>query len=704
MIDPAVAALAELWGVQTGYWDVSGQWFDADPDALVAVLQELGSPLTGPADAGAAAEDHARELWAAPVEPVVVVPRGATLAFVLRLPSAAPTAVDVTVTTEDGVLLTAHLDATSATPYRGADVDGIAHVERWIDTGLALDVGYHRAVVEVAGTTSDVLVLAPPASLPQLPAPRAWGVFAPTYALVPTGSPGLEHLGVAHLGHLDELGRRAHAHGARVVSTLPLLATYLDDPFEPSPYSPVSRRWWTELHLDPARLPGLDESERARELLGSTRVVDAAAALASSRLIDHAAAARLVREVVDAVVADLDARPEGPTSRAIAAFGRQRPELGRYARFRAMVEQHGLGDLSPVTAPPPRDLNPSIVARHRYVQHAAEAQVAALAASFRERGQLLALDLPLGANPDGFDVWSDPGNFARAATGAPPDALFRGGQNWGFPPPHPVAARARGHRELIHALRHHLRHTGLLRIDHLMSLERLWWIPDGCSATEGVYVRYPTEELMAILAIEATRADAVVVGENLGTVTDEINATMERWSMLGMYELQFEPGHAREHGSLRPPGAHTVASLNTHDMPTFAGWWVGHDIDGSVELGLVAAADADAHHADRAAEREAMAAALAADLDRPVPPEPAPVLEAALEWLGASPAAVVLTSVEDLWLEEEPQNVPGTHRERPNWRRRFAHTLEDGLAGGLATAALERLDTARRTHPHEDAT
>jgi 4-alpha-glucanotransferase len=466
----------------------------------------------------------------------------------------------------------------------------------------------------------------------------------------------------------------------------------------------VSRRWWTELHLDPARLPGLDESAGDRELLGSARVADAAAALASGRLVDHAAAARLVREVVDAVVADVGARPDGPTAQAIAAFGRERPELGRYARFRAMVEQHGLGDLSPVSSPPPADLDHAVVARHRYIQYAAEVQVAALAASFRSRGQVLALDLPLGANPDGFDVWSDPGNFARAATGAPPDALFRGGQNWGFPPPHPVQARARGHRELIHALRHHLRHTGLLRIDHLMSLERLWWIPDGCSATQGVYVRYPTEELMAILAIEATRAAAVVVGENLGTVTDEINATMERWSMLGMYELQYEPGHAREHGVLRPPGPHTVASLNTHDMPTFAGWWSGHDIEGSVDLGLIDAEDEEQHRADRVAEREALAAALAGDLGRPVPAEPADVLPAALEWLGAGPAAVVLAAVEDLWLEEEPQNVPGTHRERPNWRRRFAHALDDGLSGELATTALERLDTARRTHPHEEPT
>ncbi|QGG96338.1 4-alpha-glucanotransferase [Actinomarinicola tropica] len=703
MIDPGLAQLAERWGVQTGYWDVSGRWFDADAEALLVVLRELGAPVASPSDAEAAVAAHTRGLYDQPVEPVMVVPHGRTLSFVLRLPADADTRVDVLVVTEGGETLEAHLDAAATPPYGGAVVDGVGHTVRWVDAGLALPVGYHRVTVEVAGTESEALVLAPPPALPQLPG-RDWGVFAPTYAVVPTGRPGVDHLGVGHLGDLDDLGRRVHPLGGRIVSTLPLLATFLDDPFEPSPYSPVSRRFWSELHLDPRRLPGIDESPRARELLGTARLAEAAADLAARPLVDHAAAAQLVRQVLDAVVADLAETPEGPTASALARFAHDRPELGRYARFRAMVEARGPAGVTPVTEPPPADLDPHAVARHRYVQYAVETQMAELAASFRHRDQLLALDLPLGANPAGFDVWSDPGNFARAATGAPPDALFSGGQNWGFPPPHPIESRARGHRELMLALRHHLRHTGLLRIDHLMSLERLWWIPDGFDATQGVYVRYPTQELMAVVAIEASRAEAVVVGENLGTVTDEINETMERWSMLGMYELQFETGHARDHGWLRSPGPHTVASLNTHDMPTFAGWWEGHDIDGTVDLGLVEADEAERQRSDRTAEREALAGALGRHLDRDVPADPGPTLAAALEWLGGTPAAVVLTSVEDLWLEEQPQNVPGTHRERPNWRRKFAHTLEDGLGGELARDALTGLDAARRTAPQEDPT
>jgi 4-alpha-glucanotransferase len=487
------------------------------------------------------------------------------------------------------------------------------------------------------------------------------------------------------------------------VSTLPLLATFLDEPFEPSPYSPVSRRWWSELHLDPAGLPGLAESPRARELLGSSRLQKAAADLGSRPLVEHREVARLVREVLDALVADIEGSG-GTTAAAIDRFAGERPELERYSRFRALVERHGPEWSMARAATVAHDIaaddvDPAAVARHRYIQFAAEGQVAQLAAECAARGQFVALDLPLGANPDGFDVWANPTDFASGmATGAPPDEFFSGGQDWGFPPIHPITSRARGHEELKLAVRHHVRHSGLLRIDHLMSLERLWWIPQGHGATEGVYVRYPTHELTAVIAIEATRAGAVVLGENLGTVTDEINQVMGDWGMLGMYELQFEAWRARDQDHIRQPSRLTVAGINTHDMPTFAGWWAGHDIVDSVDLELIEPGDAPSLLHDRRSQAEALARVLGRDLGGEVPPEPGPALAAALDWLGRTPAQVVVATLEDLWLEERPQNVPGTNLERPNWRRRFARTLDDAFAEPRLLAVLDTLQRARASH------
>jgi 4-alpha-glucanotransferase len=699
VIDADLAELAHRWGVQTGYWDVSGTWHDVGAEPLVAVLRALGAPLDEPGGAAGAVAAHDRSLVAHPIEPVMCVPDGEALAFELRLPSGADGTVAVTVVTEDGDELRGEAPLAACDPYRHVELDGRSWAVRWVTTQVHLPVGYHRAIVEADGGSWSAAVLAPPASMPPLEGPPIWGVFAPTYSFVPTGTPGTDHLGVGHIGHLRRLAAEAGRFGGKVVSTLPLLATFLDEPFEPSPYSPVSRRWWGELHLDPRTLPGLDESPQTRELLASRRVERAAADLASQALVHHHEAARLVREVIDTLVGDLPVG--GATASAIDRFAAERPELERYARFRALVEQHAAGWGDARAASLGRDVrradvDPAAVARHRYLQFAAETQVAQLADECSARGQFLALDLPLGANPDGFDVWANPTDFATGmATGAPPDEFFSGGQDWGFPPIHPITSRARGHEELKEAVRHHVRHTGLLRVDHLMSLERLWWIPQGHGATEGVYVRYPTNELTAVIAIEASRAGAVVLGENLGTVTDEINATLEQWGMLGMYELQFEGWRAHEQDHIRRPSPLTVAGLNTHDMPTFAGWWEGHDIVDSVELGLVAPADAPGKLDERRAHATALARVLGRDLGAELPAEPGPVLAAALEWLGRTPARVVLATLEDLWLEERPQNVPGTHLERPNWRRRFARTLDEAFTDARVVATLDALQRAR---------
>ncbi|MGY6501872.1 MAG: 4-alpha-glucanotransferase [Acidimicrobiales bacterium] len=699
--------LARRWGVQTGYWDVSGTWRDTSADALVAVLASLGAAVSSPEDAGDAVAAHERALATVPLEPVLVAPGEGTLGFELRLPAGATGSVKVVVVTEGDDEFHAEVPLDGVAPHGGGTADGRAWELRWIDTGLVLPVGYHHAVVEAGETRSTAAVLAPPARLRSFDRSHSWGVFAPTYGFVPTGRAGHDHLGVGHVGHLADLGARIAPLGGRVVSTLPLLATFLDEPFEPSPYSPVSRRWWSELHLDPARLPGLDESPTALEIMGSSRVSEAAERLASEPLLDHREAASLVRSVLDAVTADV-MHAEGSTAAKVAGFAEARPELEQYARFRALVERFGpdWGRVRPDwlgRSIERGDVDPAAVARHRYTQYAAERQMADLAAEYRSRDQLLALDLPLGANPDGFDVWANPGDFATGmATGAPPDEFFGGGQNWGFPPMHPITSRARGHEELKLAVRHHVRHSGLLRVDHLMSLERLWWIPSGHGATDGAYVRYPTHELMAVIAIEAERADAVVMGENLGTVTDEINDVMDRWQMLGMYELQFETWRATREGRLEPPSRLTVAGLNTHDMPPFGGWWVGADIDDALDLGLIGESGAVERHADRRAQIEALADVLGRELDTEVAVDPAAVLQAALAWLGRAPAQVILATLEDLWLEQRPQNVPGTHRERPNWRRRLTRTLDDAFADPTALAILTGLSRARADVPSEE--
>jgi 4-alpha-glucanotransferase len=197
------------------------------------------------------------------------------------------------------------------------------------------------------------------------------------------------------------------------------------------------------------------------------------------------------------------------------------------------------------------------------------------------------LDLPLGVHPHSYDIWRERGAFVLDASGgAPPDAVFTGGQDWGFPPLHPEAIRQQRYRYYIATLRHQLRHTDLLRIDHVMGLHRLYWIPNGLAPRDGVYVRYPSNELYAILSLESHRHRTPIVGENLGTVPTYVNSTMARHSLHRMYVAQYElVGSVRK--TLRAVPRDAVASLNTHDIAPFAAFWEGLDIDDRLDLGLL---------------------------------------------------------------------------------------------------------------------
>jgi 4-alpha-glucanotransferase len=332
---------------------------------------------------------------------------------------------------------------------------------------------------------------------------------------------------------------------------------------------------------------------------------------------------------------------------------------------------------------------------HLYCQWAAQRQMSDLDARARARGLGLYLDFPLGAHPAGFDVWREREAFARGVhVGAPPDAFFTRGQDWGFPPAHPERSRAQGHRYFRAALRH----AGVLRLDHVMGLHRLFWVPQGAPARDGVYVRFPAPELYAILSLESHRSRTLLVGENLGTVPGAVDAALARRGVRGMYVLQYaaSPDPERTPEPV-PPGA--IAGLNTHDTPPFRAFWEARDVDDQLDLGLVSPAGAAAARARRRAVRLALARVLTRQgLLNGDPDDPRAVLSAALAWLARGPAGGVLVNLEDLWLETLPQNVPGTRRERPHWQRpaRLARKAFTRLPEVLAAPRRRRPPDGRR--------
>ena len=236
---------------------------------------------------------------------------------------------------------------------------------------------------------------------------------------------------------------------------------------------------------------------------------------------------------------------------------------------------------------------------------------------------------------------------------------------------HPRAMRANKHQYTIAYIRNHLRRCGLLRIDHVMGLHRLYWIPEGLSGAQGVYVEYPAEELYAILSLESHRNQAGIIGENLGTVPPEVNGAMARHNIRPMYVVQYEIVEESNEHKLRPPAPGAMASINTHDMSPFQAFLNGDDIPDRLDLKFLDTRSAKAEAKTRAQLLKALTRSLKAR-------KPDQLFSACLEYLGKSKASIVLVNLEDLWKETKPQNTPATtNKQRPNWQRRLRYSLEE---------------------------
>ena len=689
----ALLDLARSWGVELAYTDaLSGATREASAETLLAVLRALGAPLERAGDARDALRERRHSAWRRALEPVNVAWRGSPAAVELRLPLRALRRARLRLELEDGGQRAWVVDLARHAPRRESEVEG----ERFAALRLALPrdlpLGYHELSLEIGRELHRArLIAAPPRAFVPEDA-RLWGVFVPLYALHSERS-----WGVGDLTDLADLADWLRGLGGSVVATLPILAAFLDEPCEPSPYAPASRLFWNELHLDPERVTGYPGAWPRN----SPAVRAELAALASAREVDHARAMALKRRTLE----ELARRYFGREPRGDAAFRRwlaAQPRARDYAAFRATCERRR----EPWRAWPARlregrlargDFDEAAQRYHLFVQWQLARQLGDLAAAARGAGPGLYLDLPLGVHSDGYDVWRERAAFASGVSGgAPPDAFFTRGQDWGFPPLHPRASREQGHRYLIDVLRASMGHAGILRIDHVLGLHRLYWVPRGFDAGAGAYVRYPSEELYALVCLESQRSKTLVVGEDLGTVPPEVRPAMARRALQRMYVLPFElseGGRDPMHGVPRD----SQATLGTHDMAPFAAFLAKLDLDDQRERGLV-----DEESARGARERRDRELALLVDWlaregwTRSASPGGLEVLHGLLAWLGASPARVVIASLEDLWGETLPQNTPGTTVERCNWRRRARHGLEQLVRMEAVRAPLRTLDRWRK--------
>ncbi|KVE91604.1 4-alpha-glucanotransferase [Burkholderia vietnamiensis] len=739
--DVSIAELARAAGLEPDWTDAGGVARRVDDDALVALVDALGWPCGTPIERvdSAAALADARN---APPQ-LVTGDAGAPLALP---PAVAPAGARYRITLESG----AHVDGRVAA---GGESGTLAPID---------EPGYHTLDL---GARRIALAIAPPRAQPfageRMPHTEGrWGIAAQLYGLRRTNDDG-----AGDYSALAELAAHAARHGAHAVAISPTHAGYPALPEHDSPYSPSSRRWHNVAYLDCEAVPGADFVRRTRE------PSDADGRAPDTPLIDwpHVLPLRLRR-----LRACFDAwRESGEPARDVferfrAAGGAALDAHARFDALQAFCIENGIGaDWRQWPAQWRDPTSPEVdafaqahadtIAFHTFLQWCASDALGRAQATARDAGMALGLiaDLAVGSDCAGSDAWAHGTTLLRGVSvGAPPDLFNTDGQAWGVTTWTPDALRATGFAPFIELLRAAFAHAGGIRIDHVLGVARLWIVPHGRSPRDGAYLRYPLDDLLRIVALEAARHRAIAIGEDLGTVPAGFRERIAAQGIAGMRVLWFERD---ADGAFRPPSdwdRDTVAMTSTHDLPTVAGWWRGVDLewrrgahaqrddgpahDASDDVGLAAAAhgadgaDGDERNApclrddavdagrdpsppdpdlaaaaagaetERAAERTALWRALqragCAAADQAMPPPDAPPVDAVVAYVARSPSPLAIVPLEDLLALDAQPNLPGPPCGHPNWLRRLPRAIDALFDAPVREriAAIERARAARR--------
>ncbi|MGA3400458.1 MAG: 4-alpha-glucanotransferase [Acetobacteraceae bacterium] len=691
MNDEALRDLARRAGIAVEWHDYAGRPHDVAPDALRRILAALDLPADTRGDLAASRRLLAKRATLTDLPPLVT----ATAGRPTRLDLGAAEPLPAKLMLERG----GSRDLTLI-PARGR-----------LRIPAVAEIGYHRLEV---GEREVVLAVAPPQCRTiddMVPDARLWGLAAQVYSLRSPGDGG-----IGDAACIAELAEAAAAQGADALCLSPIHALFTADPARFAPYSPSSRLFLNPLHAAPALVFGAEQCARAVQEAG---VGEAFGRLEGEKLIDwpasSAAKLGLLRALFDRFLGGADA--EGPLG---ADFARFRADGGsllhQHATFEALhadrAPEHDWRrwtldlrdpDSAAVTAFAASRRHDVLF--HEFLQWVADRSMAVAQGRAREAGMRIGLvgDLAVGMDPAGSHAWSRQRDILLGvAIGAPPDLFNPRGQDWGLTGFSPRALEDGGFVPFIATLRAVLRHTGGLRIDHAMGLSRLWLVPEGANPADGAYLAYPLTDLLRLLALESARHNAIVVGEDLGTVPAGFRETLHQDGVHGMRVLWFERG---DNNSFTPPEAWDAAALamtTTHDLPTVAGWWHGTDIATRAACGRlgegITAADASAERdGDRAALWQRFVAEGLVEGAAPAPDATQRVVDAALAFVARTRSPLCLLPVEDLIGQEEQPNLPGTVDEHPNWRRRMPGAADALFQGEAATARIAAV-AAERPH------
>lgn len=697
-----------LCGVDPGFWDIWGKYHETTLAAKQAILRAKGFDATGAASLARSLAERSRAEWERLVPPSLVLDESQPVELPISVRAdALGDCARIQVRAEDGNLTVLELKLWEMPAASSIDMEGGTRVRKLARLPVELPLGYHEITATVCGESAVCRVAVTPSRaftsehLGQ--GGRAAGIAISLYGVRSERNWGC--------GDFTDLLRVIDwvADDVRggFVALNPLHAIHNRRPFNTSPYLPNCISYQNFLYLDGEAIEDYARSRSAQRFRNCGRAAAEIEELRASPYVEYERVAELKLQFLKLLFVEFLRERRRGTARSrefdsfVAREGRLLELFATYCALDEHLHRQNPGlwvwpqwpeeyrDPDSAATRAFRKKHWRSVMFYQYLQWQIDIQLRKAQQYARDRRLAIGLyhDLALATDRFGSDLWAHrPFYVEGCRVGSPPDDFSPKGQDWGFPPPNSERHREDGYRLFADSIRRNCRHGGALRIDHVMRLFRLYWIPDDVDAGQGAYVNEKTLDFVKVLALESVRNRVVVVGEDLGTVEPEVRETLARYGILSYRLFYFEKNEA---GGFRRPEeypAQALVSSTTHDLPTIAGFWTGADIEARRAAGVIDEEGIRAQYASRAAEKQKMLDVLferglmPAHLPRQQSAYPELIGElhnAVVGFLALTPSQLLAVNQEDLTKEPAQQNLPGTTWQYPNWGRKMRFTVEE---------------------------
>jgi 4-alpha-glucanotransferase len=721
----SIERLLKLRGIAKEYRDHQGLMKEVPGESLHRVLELMGHTVSDPHSVETDTRMLDEREWRQVLPPVIVFNPARQRRIEMTVLKPLPVSLSWRLEQESGSVESGELNLIDSSVVAECRIDELDFCRLAVPLPFDPVPGYHDLMLtrgDGSVLAETRLIIVPqrcwePASIAA--GKKIWGLAVQLYGLR-----SARNWGIGDFRDLEDLVGVAALRGIDMIGLNPLHALFPSRPDLRSPYSPSSRRFLNVLYIAPESVAEMSQCSSAQTLLASPEFQDELSRLRSCDLVDYAGVGRCKNTILRLLFSEFEKNPLSERQKTFAIYIKKNSQyVEKTAIYYAIDEVRVADGESGGWRSWPRKYQepdgPAVgafkkshedeIRYYMYLQWLASQQIAAVEEAARKSGMRVGLyrDLAVGVDGGGADTWVDQELYLDGVTiGAPPDAIASEGQDWRLPPMKPDTLLQRAYQPFVDLLRENMPEGGAVRIDHVMALERLWWIPEGLHSADGTYVNYCLDDLVGIVALESQRRRCLVIGEDLGTVPATVRKAMDDTGMYSYRVLVYEQdssGHCR-----RPEDypRRSVVTITTHDLPPIAGFWCESDIHARQNLGYFSNRKSlDVAIRDRCNEKKCILEAL----DRLRLLEPcvseheqlmqtlAPAVLVAIQiFVARSNASLMIVRPEDWLGEEAPFNLPGTDREYPNWQRKLPIDLAVLLAASEYTQLCDRLAIERR--------